>query len=96
VAPDSTQPANAGDAPQLEPRSSPASRDVLLARHAALEQRIKSIEHSMNFTAVDRRTLQDARGFLLQSERALQAGDMLRAEQLAQKASLLLAALEQR
>jgi hypothetical protein len=94
--PDPNQPAITGETPQLEPRSSPASRDALLARHAALEQRIKSIEHSLKFTAVDRRTLQDARGFLFQSERALQAGDMLRAEQLAEKASLLLAALEQR
>lgn len=93
---DPNQPANAGETPQLEPRSSPTSRDELRARHVTLEQRIKSIEHTRSFTAVDRRTLEDARGFLFESERALSGGDVLRAEQLAQKASLLLAALEQR
>lgn len=93
---DPNQPASAAETPQLQPRSSPTSRDELQARHGLLEQRIRNIERNLNFTPADRRTLEDARGFLLQSERALQGGDMLRAEQLAQKASLLLAALEQK
>ena len=94
---DPTEPANAGETPSLEPRSSPTSRDELRTQHGKLEERIRNIEGSyLSFTVADRRTLQDARGFLLQSERALQSGDVLRAEQLAQKASLLLAALEQR
>ena len=93
---DSNQPGLAGETPQLEPRSSPATREEIRKRHGELEARMRNIESGQKFSAVDRRTLEDARGFLLQSERALQAGDMLRAEQLAQKASLLLAALEQK
>jgi hypothetical protein len=45
-------------------------------------------------SAADRRTLEDARTFFTQSEHALAAGDLLRARNLANKASLLLDALE--
>ena len=97
AASDSGLPANAAETPLLEPRSNPSSKDELQARHGVLEQRLNKVERSrFNFTSADRRTLEDARGFLRQSERALRDGDMIRAEQLAQKASLLLAALEQK
>jgi hypothetical protein len=99
AASDAGLPANAAETPLLEPRSSPSSKDELQARHRVLEGRLGKVERSsdtLKFTAADRRTLEDARGFLRQSERALHDGDMIRAEQLAQKASLLLAALEQK
>jgi hypothetical protein len=46
-------------------------------------------------TGATRRTLEDARTFLAQSEKALSDDDLQRARNLANKAALLVSALEQ-
>ncbi len=83
--------------PALEPRES-------TAREASLRQQIQRLHEDVRLrvarlnqarlSANERKTLEDARTFFAQSERALASGDLERALNLARKASLLVTALE--
>ncbi len=84
--------------PALEPRESSAQESTLrretVETQIEVRQRLARINDAQ-LTPPDRKTLDDARGFLGQSERALQEGDLQRALVLARKAALLATALEQ-
>lgn len=87
------------EAPQLEPFRSPQQQTALEqhinALKAAVEGRIRHLSHS-NLSAADRKTLQDAHTFLSQTDQAMKQGDLQESMNLAQKADLLVAAVEQR
>jgi len=94
--PEALEPAPA-ELPALEPRESSAQATELHDRYLKLEQdisdrltRLKGAQLSSN----ERKTLDDARTFFEQANRAMASGDLPRALNLARKASLLLAALE--
>lgn len=95
-APTSTGPP-AADLPALEPSNSPEQQLVLRNQVQALQENIRKraaqLDHASLSTAA-RKTLDEARTFLAQSEDALKDGDLLRSRNLADKASLLVAALE--
>jgi hypothetical protein len=102
-APAETAPAaDAAQAPLLVPASAAPSEDEIRSRLSDLHRRIAGFEKSAHggvgyySTSTDRQTLDDARSFVNQSEDALKVHDLLRAQELADKASLLLDALEQR
>lgn len=86
------------EVPALEPRGSPgqqtALRQQVLNLQENLRQRAARLD-GLRLTSEARKTLDDARTFLSQSERALLDGDFPRARNLANKASLLVSALEQ-
>jgi len=83
--------------PALEPRGSPgqqtALRQQILDLQEHLRQRTARFDR-LKLTSEARKTLDDARTFLAQSERAFLDGDLQRAHNLANKASLLVSALE--
>jgi hypothetical protein len=58
-----------------------------------VRQRLSRLDPA-KLSAPDRKILEDARAFFAQSGRALEAGDLQRALNLARKASLLVTALE--
>jgi hypothetical protein len=84
--------------PALEPRESSAQVSVLRPQIQSLQEDVRTrllrIKGS-KLSPEDRKTLEDARTFFAQSNRALEQGDLERALLLARKASLLVAALEQ-
>ncbi len=84
--------------PTLEPRESSAQESTLrrqtLEAQIDVRQRLARIIEGQ-LSPPDRKTLDDARGFFAQSERAFQEGDLQRALVLARKAALLISALEQ-
>ncbi len=84
--------------PTLEPRESSAQESTLrrqtLEAQIDVRQRLARINEGQ-LSPPDRKTLDDARGFFGQSERAYQEGDLQRALVLARKAALLVTALEQ-
>jgi hypothetical protein len=86
--------------PSLEPQSgageSEALQSQLQSQNGEIKRRIDELHKSADLTATERRTLKDANSFWSQSVAALQDRDLLRARELAQKASLLLTALEKR
>jgi hypothetical protein len=86
------------EVPALEPRESPgrqtALRQQILDLQERLRQRAARLDR-LKLPSEARKTLDDARTFLAQSERALLDGDLQRARNLADKASLLVSALEQ-
>jgi hypothetical protein len=59
-----------------------------------IRQRLTRL-NGAQLSANDRRTLEDARTFFVQATHAMASGDLPRALNLARKASLLLAALEE-
>ncbi len=85
--------------PALEPRETPeqqaALRRQLLGLQEHLQDRIRRLDRP-NLPTTARRTLDDARAFLVQSQRALENGDLQRARNLASKAGQLVSALEGR
>lgn len=87
------------EVPALEPRESPAQqatlRQQILDLQESLRQRTARLLR-LKMTNEARKTLDDARTFLLQSEQALRDADLQRAHNLANKAALLVSALEQR
>ena len=95
--PEPEEPAST-EVPALEAREAPAQQVALRQQIAGLQQdlhrRTSQLERR-SLSAGDRKTLEDARTFLAQSERALADGDLQRALNLAQKASLLVSALDQ-
>jgi hypothetical protein len=84
--------------PALEPRETSAEESALRRQVQALQEDVRGRLARINEAKLspdDRKTLDDARTFFTQSNRALEEGDLQRALNLAQKASLLVAALEQ-
>jgi hypothetical protein len=86
------------EVPALEAREAPAQQVALRQQIVGLQQglhrRMGQLERR-NLSGDSRKTFEDARTFLAQSERALADGDLQRALNLAQKASLLVSALDQ-
>lgn len=93
-----TEPAPAIEVPALEPRENPGrqatQRQQITRLQDQVRNRIGRLEKS-NLSGEDRHTLEDARAFLANSERALVSSDFERALNLARKASMLTAVLEQ-
>jgi len=88
--PDESSPAPALEAiPNLQQQN-----NELEAQQKALTKRIDDADR-LDLDPRDRQALEDARGFLAQSLRALGEGDADRSLKLAKKASLLLDAVEQ-
>jgi hypothetical protein len=86
------------EVPALEAREAPAQQVALRQQIVGLRQDLhrRTIQlERRNLSADNRKTFEDARTFLAQSERALADGDLQRALNLAQKASLLVSALDQ-
>jgi hypothetical protein len=96
-------PENAGRStapvPALQPRESPQQQNELRNKVLQLQQEVKARIAALERTQManlDRKTLNGARSFAVQSDRALKSGDQQRAFNLARKASLLVDALEQK
>lgn len=86
------------EVPALEPRESPGQQTALRQQILDLQERLRQRTarfDRLKLTGEARKTLDDARTFLAQSERALLDSDLQRARNLANKASLLVSALEQ-
>lgn len=85
------------EVPALEPRETPeqqvALRTQILRLQGSLRQRTGRLEN-LRLGSRGRKTRDDARTFLLQSQQALEKGDLQRALNLAQKAELLVSDLE--
>jgi len=84
--------------PALEPRESPQHEIALRRQIQTLQEDVRGRLARINeakLSEVDRKTLEDARSFSAQSNRAMEDGDLQRALNLARKASLLVTALEQ-
>lgn len=84
------------EVPPLEPRESPEQQAALRHQIGRLQERLKQRVAQLNRLKLAnsaRRTLDDARTFLAQSEQALKNDDLQRALNLANKASLLVSAL---
>jgi hypothetical protein len=85
--------------PALQPRESPQQQTELRNKVLQLQQNVKARIAALERTQManlDRKTLNGARMFVAQSDRALKSGDQQRAFNLARKASLLVDALEQK
>jgi hypothetical protein len=97
---DSAVPATPAEVPSLEPRSDSVEKEDLQnqvqTQEDDIKRRIGELDKNAGLSSTERRTLKDATSFWLQSVAALRDRDLLRAQELAQKASLLLAALERR
>lgn len=87
------------EVPALEPRETPeqqtAQRQQVVAMLASIQGRMAQLKRG-GLSELERKTLEDARMFLEQSQRALVSNDLVRALNLARKASLLVNALEQK
>ncbi len=100
--PDETSPQTApetppAEVPALEPRQSTAQENELRAQFQKLDQDIQGRLARLSGTQLapnNKKALDDARTFYTEATRAMASGDLPRALKLAQKASLLLAALE--
>ncbi len=96
VLPEPEEPPPTVEVPALEPRESrekeSALRNQVLELQNGVKQQIAQLEGAQ-LAPADRKTLEDARTFLAQSEKALEEGDLQRSLNLARKASLLAAAL---
>lgn len=87
------------EVPTLEPRESPAQQNALrqqiIELQAGIRGRISQLK-LLRLSDLERKTLDAAQMFLDQSLRALGTNDLVRALNLARKASLLVNALEQK
>lgn len=92
--PETTPPTVTAQAPPLEPAASAASEEAIAASQTMIQHRIDTLNNSQSFAPADQQILQDARSFLSQSAQALKEHNLLKAQELAQKATLLLEALE--
>jgi hypothetical protein len=92
------QPATA-DAPPLEPANS-SQQQASIQRQVSILQRVIGLRIArlagLKLSGPDRKTLEDARTFIAQSEEANKSGDLSQASNLAQKAQLLVQAIEKR
>jgi hypothetical protein len=86
------------EVPALEPGKSSAEESTLRQQVRELQEDIRRRLARLpeaHLSSSDRKTLADARTFFVQSQHALEEGDLQRALNLARKASLLVAAVEQ-
>lgn len=86
-------------APALETHESPQQQSELRTRVVQMQESVRARINALGRTSMaslDRKTLEGARMFLVQSERARDSNDLQRAFNLARKASLLVDALEQK
>jgi hypothetical protein len=94
---DETATPAAPEVPALEPRVSAAQqtaqRQQIIETLAGIRGRIVQIRRE-KLSELERKTLDDAQMFLEQSQRALDSNDLVRALNLARKASLLVNALQ--
>jgi len=84
--------------PALETRENPGAQAALRQQIVGLQNQVRARITQVaqaNLSSGERNTLEDARTFLGQSERALAESDLQRARNLARKASMLVAVLEQ-
>jgi hypothetical protein len=93
----SDETAPAAGLPALEPRESPAQqtaqRQQIIQMVAANRDRIAQLRRTQ-LSELERKTLDDAQMFLEQSQHALETNDLVRALNLARKASLLTNAVQ--
>ena len=83
--------------PALEPRESSSQEAEFRQQYQNLAEDVRQRMERLNrspLSSNDRRTLEDARSFFVQSAHASNSGDLPRALNLARKARLLLEALE--
>lgn len=87
----------ATEVPALEPRESAAQqseqRQQIIGTLAGIRGRIAQLKRG-NLGELERKTLEDAQMFVEQSQRALDSNDLVRAMNLARKASLLVNAMQ--
>ncbi len=87
----------APSAPQLEPLTSVQQKAALQQQISALKEgiqlRISHLSH-VGLSSEDRRALNDAQRFLSQSDTAVKQGDLQQSLKLAEKADLLVSAVE--
>ncbi len=92
-------PADTEPAPQLEPLGSEQQQNRMRYRiqglQRGIERRIDSLIQR-RLSDVDRKAVSDARVFLSQSREAMEAGDLTESLNLAEKADLLVSAVEKR
>ena len=81
------------EAPPLVSITEPVSDAGVHAQLQKLNDEMEHLRNGFSLSPTERRTLEDARTFLRQSEQALADHDVLRANELAKKAALLLAAV---
>ncbi len=93
--PETVPPVDTAQAPPLEPAASAASESDIAASQADIRKRIDGLIDA-NSAPADKQILDDARAFVSQSEQALKDHNLLKAKELAEKASLLLDALQAR
>ena len=97
TSPPGTTEAPPAEVPALEPRQSTAQENELRAQFQKLDQDIQARLARLSGAQLapnNMKALEDARTFYTEATRAVASGDLPRALRLAQKASLLLAALE--
>jgi outer membrane biosynthesis protein TonB len=97
--PVASRPQPSADAPPLVPASS-SQQQGTIQRHVRtlqhnIEVRIGRLAR-LSLGGADRKTLDDARTFVAESESAIERGDLAQASNLAQKADLLVLAVEKR
>jgi hypothetical protein len=80
-------------APQESSSEQATQRREILGLQDDVQKRIAKLG-AADLSAVNRKTLEDAKGFIAQSTQALNEADLQRALMLARKASLLVSALE--
>lgn len=96
-APAETPEAPPAEVPALAPRESTAQEAELRQEIERLHREVRQRKARLNiarFSSTQRKTLEDANTFFAQSTRALAKGDLQRSLNLAQKAYLLVSALQ--
>jgi hypothetical protein len=79
---------------QLEPQGGDVQEAVISKRLEELTAELNDLEHRTDLSEDQRRTVNDAGTFRNQSLEALHQHDLLRAKQLANKAGLLIKAVQ--
>jgi hypothetical protein len=94
---DTVQPAEASEPTvQLQPSGSDVGEAELDKRLEQMAAELSDLEHRTNLSQDQLRTIEDAGTFRKQSIEALHQHDLLRAKQLAEKAQLLIEAVQER
>jgi hypothetical protein len=94
---ETVQPSAAAESPsplQLEPQGGDVQEAVISKRLEELTAELNNLEHRTDLSEDQRRTVNDASTFRNQSLEALHQRDLLRAKQLANKAGLLIKAVQ--
>ncbi|MGH9327425.1 MAG: hypothetical protein ACRD2B_12180 [Terriglobia bacterium] len=94
-----TPPAKSAAAPPLEPPTSTEQQVALEARLNGLKQDLRrriAVLSRLKLSRNDRKALRDAQLFLSQTNQAMKQGDLQQSLNLAEKADLLIQAVEKR